>query len=135
MRTTPTTRLARIATWVVAFLVGVVYGLAGTIAHAFELGWFPLGLILAIIGSAALLLAVRLLTLDRWAALATGLGMMLATLVFSGKGPGGSIVVPQTPLAAVWTIAVPLLVAIVVAWPERFSAVTPAGPTAQSELD
>ena len=91
-------RSSRVATWVVAFLVGAVYGLAGTIAHAYTLGWFPLGLVLAIIGSAALLAAVRLLTADRWAALATGLGMILATLVFSGRGPGGSVIVPQTEL-------------------------------------
>ena len=101
-----------------AFLVGAVYGLAGTIAHAYTLGWFPLGLVLAIIGCAALLVAVRLLTADRWAALATGLGMILATLVFSGRGPGGSVIVPQTRRwPSLWTIAVPILVAVVVAWP------------------
>ncbi|GAB2854074.1 DUF6113 family protein [Microbacterium insulae] len=110
---------ARLGTWVVALLVGAVYGLAGTIAHAYELGWFPLGLVLAVIGCAALLVAVRLLTGDRWAALATGLGMMLSTLVFSGKGPGGSVIVPESPLGSIWTIALPILVAIVVAWPEN----------------
>jgi hypothetical protein len=106
-------------TWVIAFAVGVVYGLAGTIAHAFEIGWFPLGLLLAIVGSAALLVAVRLLAGDRWAALACGMGMMLATLVFSGRGPGGSVIVPDTALATVWTLAVPILVTLAVAWPER----------------
>ena len=111
--------LSRVATWVVALLVGAVYGLAGTIAHAYRWGWFPLGLILAIIGSAALLAAVRLLTGDRWAALAGGIGMILATLAFSGRGPGGSVIVAQTELAIAWTIAVPVLVAIVVAWPAR----------------
>ena len=110
---------SRLVTWIVALAVGAVYGLAGTIAHAFEIGWFPLGLVLAVVGSASLLAAVRLLTGDRWAALATGLGMMIATLVFSGRGPGGSVIVPQTGLAMVWTIAVPVLVAVVVAWPGR----------------
>lgn len=110
--------VARLGTWVVAFVVGAIYGVAGTIAHSFELGWFPLGLVLAIIGTGALLAAVRLLTGDRWAALATGLGLIGATLIFSGSGPGGSVVVPQTGLAVVWTLAVPLLVGIAVAWPE-----------------
>src|SRR6476619_6185664 len=109
--------LARIVTWIVALVVGAVYGTAGTIAHAFTIGWFPLGLILAIIGSAALLVAVRLLTSDRWAALAAGLGMMIATLVFSGRGPGGSVIVPNSLLGIVWTIAIPLVVTVVVAWP------------------
>ncbi|GAA3211577.1 DUF6113 family protein [Microbacterium terregens] len=117
----------RIATWVVAFVVGAVYGLAGTIAHAYRLGWFPLGLVLAIIGSAALLAAVRLLTSDRWAGLAAGVGMILATLVFSGRGPGGSVIVPQTDLAVIWTFAVPILVAVAVAWPTR-----PATPAASA---
>ncbi|MDY0911143.1 DUF6113 family protein [Microbacterium sp. CFBP9034] len=111
---------ARVGTWFVAFVVGAVYGLAGTIAHAYELGWFPLGLVLGIVGCAALLVAVRMLTLDRWAALATGLGMMTTTLVFSGRGPGGSVVVPETGLGSVWTLALPIIVAIVVGWPDRF---------------
>lgn len=115
-------RLARLGTWLIAFIVGAVYGLAGTIAHTYMLGWVPLGLVLAIIGCAAFLAAVRLLTMDRWAALGTGLGMMLATLVFSGTGPGGSVIVPETSAGIVWTITVPLLVAVVVAWPERVRA-------------
>jgi hypothetical protein len=115
---------------VVAFVVGAVYGLAGTIAHAYTLGWFPLGLVLAIIGSGALLAAVRLLTADRWAALATGIGMIVATLVFSGRGPGGSVIVPQTELAIAWTVAVPVLVVIAVAWPNRSR---PVGADAEPE--
>lgn len=111
--------LARAVTWVVALAVGAVYGLAGTIAHGFLFGILPVGLVLAVIGSAALLAAVRLLTADRWTTLATGIGMLAATLVFSGQGPGGSVIVPQTDLGTAWTVAVPLLVAIVVAWPER----------------
>lgn len=115
----PSSLPARLGTWAVAFVVGVVYGLAGTIAHSYELGWFPLGLVLALTGCGALLAAVRLLTVDRWATLATGLGMMTATLVFSQRGPGGSVIVPDTPLATVWTLALPILVAVAVAWPEH----------------
>ena len=115
---------ARAGTWLVAFLVGAVYGLAGTIAHSYELGWFPLGLVLAIVSCGALLAAVRLLTGDRWAALGTGLGMMATTLVFSQKGPGGSVIVPDTPLGSVWTLALPIVVAIVVAWPDGVRART-----------
>lgn len=120
------------ATWVVALLVGAVYGLAGTIAHAYAIGWLPLGLILAILGSGALLVAVRLLTLDRWAALATGAGMIIATLIFSARGPGGSVIVPQAPEGrfdpgTVWTLAVPIMVTIVVAWPDRFALAAQPG--------
>ncbi|MET0295898.1 MAG: histidinol dehydrogenase [Microbacterium sp.] len=113
---------SRAGTWVVALLVGAVYGLAGTIAHGYTVVGIPVGLVLGILGSAALLAAVRLLTADRWAALATGLGMMAATLVFSGRGPGGSVIVPESSLGVVWTLAVPILIAIVVTWPSRLPA-------------
>lgn len=116
----------RVLSWLVALLAGAIYGAAGTIAHAYRLGWFPLGLLLAIIGTGALLVAARALTRDRWTALAAGLGTMAAVLVFSGRGPGGSVIVPDgeldsigpVNLGMVWTIAVPVLVAIVVAWPD-----------------
>jgi len=120
---------------VVAFIVGAVYGVAGTVAQAYELGWFPLGLVLAVIGVVALLVAVRLLTGDRWAALAAGLGVMVATLVFSGAGPGGSIVVPQAPEGEfnpgiLRTIIVPLAATIVIAWPESLPRMAAASSDA-----
>lgn len=107
--------------WLVSFVVGAVYGVAGTIGQAASWGVLPIGLVVAIIGVAALVGAVRLLS-DRGAALATGLGVMGATLLFSGRGPGGSIVVPAAAEGAlstglVWTIALPVIVALVVAWP------------------
>jgi hypothetical protein len=121
---------SRAGTWVVALLVGAVYGLAGTIAHAYVVVGIPLGLALGILGCAALLAAVRLLTGDRWSALATGMGMMIATLVFSGRGPGGSVIVPESDLGSIWTIALPILVALVVAWPARPARLTEHAPEA-----
>ncbi len=114
--------VARVGTWVVALLIGVVYGVAGTVGQAAHWGVLPVGLLVALLGTGALVLAVRLLTSDRWAALATGLGAMLATLIFSGRGPGGSVVVPapedgQLSTGIIWSLAVPIVVAIVVAWP------------------
>ncbi|MEV8272536.1 histidinol dehydrogenase [Microbacterium sp. NPDC077184] len=113
---------SRLGSWLIAAAVGMVYGSAGTIAHAFVLGPVPLGLVLALLGCAALLASIRLLTGDRWAALAAGLGMMTAALVFSGAGPGGSVIVPQSILGTVWTLALPLMVAVVIGWPARFGA-------------
>lgn len=121
---------ARLGTWIIALVVGAVYGVAGTIAHAYTLGWLPLGLLLALIGSTALLISVRALTGDRWAVLTTGIGMVLAVVLFSGSGPGGSIVVPggdldklgPINLGSVWMFAVPLIAALVVVWPRRRSS-------------
>ncbi len=114
--------LTRVGTWIVALVVGGVYGVAGTIGQAASWGWLPVGLVVAVVGAAAIVAAVRLLTGDRWAALSTGLGIMVATLVFSGKGPGGSVIVPQPAegefsAGLVWTIAVPVIAAVVIAWP------------------
>lgn len=126
-------RIARIGSWAVAAVIGLFYGAAGTIGQSALWGPVPLGLIVAVIGTGALLLAVRVLTGDRWAALATGLGVMLTTLVLSGRGPGGSVVVPapadgELSTGVIWTVAVPVMVAVVVAWP-RLSprATTPSG--------
>ncbi len=116
----------RLATWVIALLVGAVYGVAGTIAHAYRIGWLPVGLLLAVVGSGALLIAVRALAADRWAAFASGAGMLLAVLVFSGRGPGGSVIVPDgeldmlgpVNLGIVWMVVVPVMTAAVIVWPE-----------------
>ena len=109
--------LIKIVAWLMAALVGAVFGVAGTITHAFVIGPIPVGLILAIISSAAILVAVRLLTDDRRSTLAAGVGMMAATIAFSGVGPGGSVVVPQSILGNIWVIAVPLVATLVIAWP------------------
>lgn len=113
---------ARFGTWAIALIIGVVYGVAGTIGQAASWGPVPLGLVVAVVGVGALLAAVRLLTADRWATLATAMGAMLATLVFSGPGPGGSVVVPapadgQLSTGLIWTVAVPIIAAVVIAWP------------------
>jgi hypothetical protein len=104
-------------------VVGLVYGTAATVGHAYALGWFPLGLILAVIGTAALLIAFRALTGDRWTSLGGGVGVVAAMLVFSQVGPGGSAIVaaatPETEwIPLTWTFAVPLIAALVVAWPD-----------------
>ncbi|MFS0867102.1 histidinol dehydrogenase [Microbacterium sp. 179-B 1A2 NHS] len=114
--------LARAATWLVAALIGFVYGVACVIGQAASWGVLPVGLIVASVGLIALLVAVRTLTGERASALAAGLGALIATVVFSGRGPGGSIVVPaaaegEITTGIIWTIAVPLVAALVVAWP------------------
>ncbi|MEQ6898884.1 DUF6113 family protein [Microbacterium sp. KR10-403] len=118
-----TNTLARILTWVMSLLIGAVYGTAGTIAQAYTLGVIPVGLILALIGIAAMFIAMRGMTADRWTALAGGLGALAATVLFSGTGPGGSVVVPATPegeinLGLVWGIGLVVVATVVVAWPD-----------------
>ena len=110
--------ISRGLSWLAALLIGAVYGVAATIAHSYTLGPVPVGLILGAIACGGLLIALRALTGDRWAALAAGIGMMVLILVISQRGPGGSVVVPNTPLGNIWMYVVAGLVALIVAWPD-----------------
>ncbi len=119
--------ILRVVGWIVALLVGAFYGAAGTIAQAYRLGPVPVGLLLATIGSAALLIAMRILTGDRANAFAGGLGITLAAYVFSQPGLGGSAIVaapsPGTEwIPLVWTVVGPALMVLVAFWPD-FSTV------------
>ncbi|PKQ36388.1 MAG: histidinol dehydrogenase [Actinobacteria bacterium HGW-Actinobacteria-11] len=109
--------LSRVLSWVAAALVGGVYGVAGTIAHSVTWGPVPIGLIVAAIACAAILVAVRALTHDRGAAVAAGLGMIGMLVLISGVGPGGSVVVPDSLSGQIWTYVVAGIVLLVVAWP------------------
>ncbi|UJP11545.1 histidinol dehydrogenase [Microbacterium sp. KUDC0406] len=110
--------ISRGLSWLAAAVVGAVYGVAATIAHSFTWGPVPVGMILGAIACAALLIALRALTRDRWAALAAGLGMLALIFVISQRGPGGSVIVPNTPLGQIWTFLVGAIVLLVVAFPD-----------------
>lgn len=110
-------RVSRVLSWVAAALVGGVYGVAGTIAHSVMWGPIPIGIIVAAIACAAILIAVRALTHDRGAAVAAGIGMIGMLVLISGVGPGGSIVVPASLSGQIWTYLVAGIVLLVIAWP------------------
>jgi hypothetical protein len=104
---------------VALFVVGAVFGLAATVTHATSVWGLPwVGLVLGAVACGGMLLAVRLLLHDRWGALATGLGMLLGMVVISGRGPGGSVIVPNDLLGVTWTWTVAVMVLLVAAWPD-----------------
>ena len=109
---------ARLVGWIVSAVIGAVFGAAGTIPHASLAEPVPVGLIISAIGCAGILVALRTLAQDRWAAAAGGVGMFAAVLLLSGRGPGGSVLVPDTPLAQIWMVVVGLIILVVVAWPD-----------------
>ena len=118
--------------WVAAALVGGVYGVAGTIGHSVMWGPIPIGMIVAAIACAAILVAVRALTHDRGAAVAAGLGMIGMLVLISGEGPGGSVVVPASVSGQIWTYLVAGIVLLVIAWPSfRNVPVRTEAPAAQ----
>ncbi|MCJ1706874.1 DUF6113 family protein [Microbacterium sp. VKM Ac-2923] len=128
--------ITRVVGWAVAFLIGAFYGTAGTVGQAFLVGPIPLGLILATIGSAALLVALRTLTGDRVNALAGGLGITAATFLFSQVSPGGSAIVAAPTVGTewiplVWTVVGPALMVLVAMWPD-FSNLREARRPAES---
>ena len=107
-------------------MIGAVYGTAATISHGFRLGGWPVGLVLVVVGAGAMLTAVRLLVDDRWATLACGVGLLLATALFSQEGPGGSVIVPSgrsdavgpVNLGVAWFVCAVVLVLVGVCWPD-----------------
>ena len=126
--------ISRGLSWLAALLIGGVYGVAATIAHSYTLGPVPVGMILGAIACAALLIALRTLTGDRWAALAAGFGMMALILLISQRGPGGSVVVPNTPLGNIWMYVAAGIVVLVVMWPD-LSRVRPLSASAGAAGD
>ena len=114
------TWVTRVLSWLAAALIGGVYGVAGTIAHSLMWGPIPVGIIVGAIGCTAILIAIRALTRDRGAVLAAGIGMMGLLMIISGRGPGGSVVVPDTVAGQVWIYLLAGIALLVIAWP-RFS--------------
>ncbi|OUE09713.1 hypothetical protein CMsap09_12265 [Clavibacter michiganensis] len=88
----------------------------------------PVGLVLALVTLACLLVAFRLVLVDRLHALCLGLGTVAAVAVLGTRGPSGSVLFPDDGLSQVWSLAPALLVAAVVVWP-RFSTRPPAAGT------
>lgn len=109
--------MSRVVSWIAAALVGGVYGVAGTVAHSLTWGGFPIGMVIGAIACGSLLVAVRALTHDRAATLATAVGMLGMLVVISGTGPGGSVIVPNTPFGQIWIYVIAGLSLLVIAWP------------------
>ncbi|GAA1133206.1 MULTISPECIES: histidinol dehydrogenase [Microbacterium] len=109
--------LSKIVSWIAAAMVGGVFGVAGTIAHSVMWGPVPIGIIIGTIACGSILIGIRALTHDRAATVAAGLGMVGMLMLISGVGPGGSVVVQNTPAGQVWIYIVAGLVLLTVAWP------------------
>lgn len=118
--------LRRLALWAVAAVIGGVYGVAGTIGHSVSWGPVPVGLVVASVTALALLVAVRALVGQFSVTLATALGMIGAVMMISGRGPGGSVLVPNTGLSMIWLGAVALAALVVLAWPRLTPPPAPA---------
>ncbi|MBF4622209.1 PIG-L family deacetylase [Clavibacter sp. VKM Ac-2542] len=118
----------RIGTAIASLVLGLLVGAVATAAHRATLPVggiaLPVGLVLALATLACLLVAFRLLLVDRLHALCLGLGVVAAVAVLSRRGPSGSVLFPDDAMSQVWAVAPAILVAAVLVWP-RFSARAP----------
>ncbi|MGF3056628.1 histidinol dehydrogenase [Microbacterium sp. YY-01] len=108
----------RAVAWLIVAAIGAFFGVASTVAHGILWGFFPVGMVLGTIALAGLMLAVRMLVADRWACVAAGLGIFVAVVLLSGKGPGGSILVADTLWGRAWGVVVAAVVVTIAAWPD-----------------
>lgn len=125
----------RAGTAIASLVLGLLVGAVGTAAHRATLPVggiaLPVGLVLALATLACLLVAFRLLLVDRLHALGLGLGVVAVTVLLRTRGPGGSVLFPDDALSQIWAVAPAILVAAVVVWP-RFPARAP-GPGARPD--
>lgn len=115
--------VVKLLTALLSIVIGVVYGAAGTVAHAATIEVpviqvLPIGLIIAGLGAGALILSIRLLTGERFGAFCVSAAMLLTVILLSGQGPGGSVLVPASPLGVAWPIVVTALATVILAWPD-----------------
>jgi hypothetical protein len=119
---------SRAVSIVLAFVVGVVYGAVGTVAHPLSITiasvTVPWGLILAVVGVLALFVGFRLVLGERLAVVAAAVGVVGIVALFSLESAGGSVLIPQSSTGLIWVLAPALLAALVIFWP---SLPAPAG--------
>lgn len=113
--------LARLVNLALMFLIGLVFGMLGTIASQSIVELFgvriPWGIAVSLLGVACLLIGLRLVSGGRGAALVAALGVVVAIALLSLKSFGGSVLIPAGTLGTIWTIAPVLIAAVVIGWP------------------
>ncbi len=135
--------LVRVGSWLVALLLGVVFGMLGTVVNQFTIsifGWFdlPIGLIMGCLASALLLLGLRLILPTRTLALLAAVGLVGIVAALTLQSPGGSVLIPANALGYVWTFAPTVISLVILAWPRRVARrqePTAQEPTAQEPTE
>jgi len=115
-------RMVRVAGLIIGFLLGVLFGMLGTVVHQASLSFFglfdlPIGLILALPACALLLIGLRLLLPTRLLAIVAAAGLVGIVALFSLPSQGGSVLIPANFEGYTWTFAPTIIALIVLAWP------------------
>lgn len=111
----------RLLGYLLAGLIGCVFGTVGTVAHRIEVVAggvpIPIGLVLGLAMVTALLLGFRLVLRDRYCAASAAVGLLFAIAALTLPGAGGSVLFPDSILSLLWTILPTLVAVTVLAWP------------------
>ncbi|WP_353810363.1 hypothetical protein [Agromyces sp. SYSU T00194] len=104
-----------------ALVAGALYGVLGTLGHrsAWTVGDvdLPWGIVVALVGAAALLAGLRLVTRDRWVAFAGAFGLVGVVSLLSLPQGGGTLLISEGLAGTVWAVGPTLISVLVVAWP------------------
>lgn len=116
---------ARLATVFFSFVVGALYGTLATTGHrhVWVIGeaTIPWGLVLALVGVAALLVGLRVLV-DRLASIAAAVGIIGGVALYTLPGLGGTVLITGDLVGMIWSIGPALIAVLIVAWPDLRTA-------------
>ena len=106
---------------VVAIAFSFVVGSVTTVIHQsiFSVGGIPLpwGLVLGFALVVAWLVGLVLVGVSRWGLVVSSLAIVGMVYLFSQRGPGGSVLVPESWMGNAWIICVPLVCIVMMFWP------------------
>jgi len=107
--------------WAVCFVLGLIVGLVGTIAHRSVPPW---GAVAALLTLLAVSVVARA-TAGVGSLLAAAAGWLLAVQVLSAGGPGGDVLVPAAPVGYAWVYGGLVIVLAALLAPRTWFAETP----------
>ena len=114
-------RWPRVVVCVAALITGALIGALTTVTHQvlLETGALslPIGLVTGLIVVAALLIGLRVIFDTRIVAGLAALGLLGTISLLSMESAGGSVLVPESPLAYYWVIGPVVIAGLVLAWP------------------
>jgi hypothetical protein len=118
----PSTSLtAKVVGGIVSLLLGAVFGALGTVVHMVDVpvaGWYaPVGLVLALVSLALLLVGLRLSFESRVYSVLGAAGAIGMVALFVLPSQGGSLLITGGLVGTVWLYGATLVALVVVAWP------------------
>lgn len=117
------TLTSRIASCLLALVVGLVTGAILTVAHQASAPMagvpIPWGLVAGILITAALLVGLRIVFATRIVAACAAVGIIAVSAFLALFSGGGSVLVPATPVGYTWTFAPVVIAILVLGWPQQ----------------